>query len=93
MNNLFKHLLSPGKIGGVEIPNRIVFNPHYTAIENTDCTMQEPALRYYEERAKGGTGLLIVNSQAVTHYGKMSQKYIEAWDVKLHITLFQSKNG
>ena len=83
MNQTFKHLLSPKKIGSIEIPNRIVFNPHYTALENTDCTMQEQALRYYEERAKGGTGLLIVNSQAVTPYGKMSQKYIEAWDKKV----------
>jgi 2,4-dienoyl-CoA reductase-like NADH-dependent reductase (Old Yellow Enzyme family) len=83
MDQKYRYLLSPGRLGQLAIPNSVVFLPHYTAIENTDCTLQDTAIAYYAERAKGGTGLLIINIQADTPAGKMAEKYIEAWDEKV----------
>ena len=83
MAQKFPHLFSPVKIGSVKILNRIVFLPHYTSLETDDSTIKEVHLRYFAERAKGGTGLLIVDSHAVHPLGKMAPKYIEAYDKKV----------
>jgi len=83
MAEKFPHLFSPVKIGSVKIPNRIVFLPHYTSLETDDGTLKEVHIRYFTERAKGGCGLLIINSQAVHPLGKMASKYIEAYDKKV----------
>ncbi len=79
----YPHLFSPGKIGPVKIPNRIVFLPHYTGIETDDATIKYTHINYFVERAKGGVGLLIIDSHAVHPLGKMCPKYIEAWDRKV----------
>ena len=83
MKEFYSHLFSPGKIGTVSIPNRIVFLPHYCGLETDDGTITQQHIDYFAERAKGGVGLLIINSHAVHPLGKMSVKYIEAWDPKV----------
>lgn len=83
MSEKFPHLFTPGRIGNVKIPNRIVFLPHYTAIENDDNTIQDAYINYFAERAKGGTGLLIIDSQAVTFSAKMATKYIHAYEERV----------
>ena len=83
MEQKYDHLFSPGKIGSVRISNKIVFLPHFTGIETNDATIKDTHINYFVERAKGGTGLLIIDSHAVHPLGKMSPKYIEAWDKKV----------
>lgn len=52
-------IFSPITIRGLEIQNRIVMAPMGTLANNLDGTISERAIDYYEERAKGGTGLII----------------------------------
>jgi mycofactocin system FadH/OYE family oxidoreductase 2 len=83
MHEKFPHLLSPGRIGSVQVRNRIVFLPHYPAFETDDGTITDTYVHYYAERAKGGAGLLITESFAVHPLGKTASKNLEAWDPKV----------
>lgn len=48
-----------GNIGNLEIKNRIVMAPMISNLANPDGSANENIVRYLEERAKGGTGLII----------------------------------
>lgn len=52
-------LFSPMKIGNVEIKNRIVMAPMLMGFGQFNGDATEKMINYYEERAKGGTGLII----------------------------------
>lgn len=54
-----KQLLAPLTIGSIEIPNRVVFGAHPTNFAEKNIP-GERHLHYYEERARGGAGLIIV---------------------------------
>lgn len=56
----YTHLLSPGKLGPVDLRNRIILSPmgDNFADEEGYCTEQMQA--YYEARAAGGAGLIIM---------------------------------
>ena len=55
-----KLLFTPMKIGSCEIKNRIVMAPMHMGMGTFDGTPTEKMMNYYEERAKGGTGLIIL---------------------------------
>lgn len=55
----YELLGSPMKIGSCEIKNRIVMPPMMLGFGQFDGTPTEEMMNYYEERAKGGTGLII----------------------------------
>jgi 2,4-dienoyl-CoA reductase-like NADH-dependent reductase (Old Yellow Enzyme family)/thioredoxin reductase len=55
----YKMLFSPMKIGKCEIKNRIVMAPMLMGFGQLDGQATEQMMDYYEERAKGGTGLII----------------------------------
>lgn len=74
------YLLSPFRIRGVELRNRLVFQPHFTALGHIDGMPSDDLRAYHEERARGGVGLIITESQAVHPTGKMSRRFINAWD-------------
>jgi 2,4-dienoyl-CoA reductase-like NADH-dependent reductase (Old Yellow Enzyme family) len=76
----FTNLFSPFSIGKVELKNRIVFQPHFTALGHLDGMGSKDLSAYHERRAKGGTGLIVIESQAVHPTGKMSRRFISAWD-------------
>src|SRR6185295_4296213 len=73
-------LFTPMRIGGVELKNRFVFQPHYTALGSFDGMPTERLAAYHEERARGGAALIVVESQAVHPTGKMAGRFIHAWD-------------
>ncbi|MDP2953150.1 MAG: NADH:flavin oxidoreductase, partial [Chloroflexota bacterium] len=52
-------LFSPIKIGAMTVRNRIVLPPMATVYAGRDGAVTQQLLDYYEERAKGGVGLLI----------------------------------
>ena len=56
----FGNLFQPGKIGKLELKNRIVMPPTVTNYANIDGTVTERLIDFYAERAKGGVGLIIV---------------------------------
>lgn len=73
------HLSSPFAIRDVVLRNRIVFQPHFTALGYGGRPSADLAA-YYEERAAGGVGLVIVEGQAVMPSGKDSHRVIEAYE-------------
>jgi 2,4-dienoyl-CoA reductase-like NADH-dependent reductase (Old Yellow Enzyme family)/NADH dehydrogenase FAD-containing subunit len=61
------HLLSPGRIGVLEVRNRIVMAPMGSNLGEPTGHAGERLIRYYEARARGGVGLIIVGVGAVAH--------------------------
>lgn len=59
----YKSLFTPYKIGTMEIKNRIVMSPMGTNSAHIDGTIAEDEIAYFEERAKGGTGMIIMGCQ------------------------------
>jgi 2,4-dienoyl-CoA reductase (NADPH2) len=64
---MYPHLLSPLRIGQVELRNRIAMAPMGVEIVEGDGKVREPVVRYYEERARGGAGLLITENTAACY--------------------------
>lgn len=56
---MYDKLFTPMKIGTCEIKNRIVMSPMLMGFGQIDGKPTEKMMDYYEERAKGGTGLII----------------------------------
>ncbi len=54
-----KMLFTPMKIGNVEIKNRVVMAPMMLGFGQINGNATEKMMNYYEERAKGGVGLII----------------------------------
>lgn len=63
-------LFSPIKIGTLEVRNRIVMPSMVTHFAHDNGCTSERMIRYYEERAKGGVGLIIVETTGVERSGK-----------------------
>ena len=61
----FPHLLSPGRIGRLALRNRICLTPMGTNLEAEDGTPGERISRFYEARARGGVGMVIVGVTGV----------------------------
>jgi 2,4-dienoyl-CoA reductase-like NADH-dependent reductase (Old Yellow Enzyme family) len=61
----YSHLLSPLTIGPITIKNRVIFGPHVTGHWSGDFLATPRAKAYYEERARGGVGLIIVGAASV----------------------------
>jgi len=57
--------MAPGKIAGLELKNRILLAAMGSNFAELDGTCGERIQAYYEERARGGTGLLIMETAAV----------------------------
>ena len=55
----YEKLFTPIKIGNVEIKNRIAMAPMLMDFGQFDGRTTDQLMNYYEERAKGGTGLII----------------------------------
>jgi 2,4-dienoyl-CoA reductase-like NADH-dependent reductase (Old Yellow Enzyme family)/thioredoxin reductase len=66
--NGFEHLFSPIRIGKIDIRNRI-FQPAHTTGFAEKGLPTDRLLRYYEARARGGVGLIVQESLAVSPYG------------------------
>ncbi|MBN2168214.1 MAG: FAD-dependent oxidoreductase [Actinobacteria bacterium] len=64
----YPHLFSEGKIGRVTIRNRTVMAPMISGLANFDGTPSEQLIRYYEERAKNGLGLLITEATRINNF-------------------------
>jgi 2,4-dienoyl-CoA reductase-like NADH-dependent reductase (Old Yellow Enzyme family) len=63
----YQHLFNPGKIGNLLVPNRIVMAPMATNYPSETGGITEALMDYYELRAKGGTGLIIVENCCVDY--------------------------
>ena len=61
-----KHLLAPGRIGSLDIRNRIFMTPMGTNLAEASGHVGARLTHYYEARARGGVGLIIVGVGAIT---------------------------
>jgi mycofactocin system FadH/OYE family oxidoreductase 2 len=82
MAAMFPLLFSPIKIGGIEIPNRICFSANSTNF-STHGVIHEQHIAYYEERAKGGCGLIILGELSIHPTDRPYEQMIEAYDEKV----------
>jgi len=61
----FEKLLSPGRIGSLEVPNRVLLAPMGTEMCTPDGRSTEREAAYYAARAAGGTGVVMSGITAV----------------------------
>ncbi len=64
----YSKLFTPFKIGKMEVKNRIVMSPMGTNSSYADGTKSEWEENYFEARAKGGAGMIIMGCQPLTEY-------------------------
>lgn len=58
----FTKLFEPGKIGRLQLKNRIIMPPMVPRYVNNNGSISERMLNYYAERARGGCAMVIVES-------------------------------
>ncbi|MEE2060345.1 oxidoreductase [Rhodococcus artemisiae] len=56
----FPALFTPGRIGPLEIPNRVVKSPQSTATSNPDGTVSRRTVEHYRRLGEGGIGLVMM---------------------------------
>jgi len=61
----YQHLLSPGQLGPMSLRNRIIMAPMGSNFAEPEGTCGERIQAYYEARAAGGAGLLVMGAVAV----------------------------
>ena len=67
MTHEFPHLFQPGRIGSTRTRNRLVMAPMGTNFASNRGEVTDQLVEYYAERAKGGTGLIILEVTAIDH--------------------------
>lgn len=65
VSNRYPHLLSPGRIGTMELKNRIAVTAMGMSLSEEDGTVGERLIAYHEEQARGGSGLIIIGVAGV----------------------------
>lgn len=63
--NAYSHLLAPGRIGSLEVRNRILVTAMGVSLSESDGHVGERLMAYHEEQAKGGAGLIITGVAGV----------------------------
>src|SRR4051812_38914139 len=66
MDAPFPHLFSPLTINGMTVRNRICSAAHFAGWMNQNGFPNDACIAYYEERAKGGIGLLTIGATTVS---------------------------
>jgi|TARA_B100000902_G_scaffold399863_1_gene473106 2,4-dienoyl-CoA reductase (NADPH2) len=68
MNKQIKYpfLASPASIGNLELKNRMIMAAMGSNFASEDGHASEQLISYYEERARGGIGLIILETSAIT---------------------------
>jgi 2,4-dienoyl-CoA reductase-like NADH-dependent reductase (Old Yellow Enzyme family)/thioredoxin reductase len=71
LSSVYSNLLSPLRLGPVEIQNRIVSTAHQTTLVH-DHLPTEDFVAYHEARARGGVGLIVLEATAVDASGLLT---------------------
>lgn len=67
MNPKFEKLFEPGKIGNLKLKNRMIMAAVNTDVGTMDGFVTDATLAFYEARAKGGVGLIVVEVGSIEH--------------------------
>ncbi len=73
-------LLTRGRIGAVEIRNRIVMAPMTTRLADENGFVTENIIEYYMARARGGVGLITVEMASPTRAGRHRRRELGIYD-------------
>ncbi len=73
------HLFSPIEVGGCSIKNRILMSGHLTNYAELGLPSERHA-RYYEARARGGIGLIIMEAVPVSPHGYILPTAVTGWN-------------
>lgn len=76
-------LFTPYRIGKMEVKNRIVMAPMGLNAAHPDGTIDNDEIHYFEERARGGTGLILIGCQFLTE--KLAQGSLEGYLDSTHV--------
>ena len=76
----YTKLWEPIQINGMKLRNRISLSPMGTYTPRLDGTDTEEGMRYYEERAKGGVGLIMTGAMFVNKQLAQGSPGIAVWD-------------
>ena len=68
---MLEHALSPGRIGTLALPNRIVMGSMHLGIEFDGDALAA----FYAERARGGAGLIVTGGSSVSREGAGGRNY------------------
>jgi len=73
----YRNLLSPGRIGTLELKNRLCQTAMGTNLANPDGTMSDESIGFYTARAAGGTGMLIMGTIGVANpIGRLQERQL-----------------
>lgn len=78
----FEKLLSPIRIGTMEVKNRFVMPPMGSSLAAPDGTLNERYVQYMAERARGGFGLVMMEVTAIDKNGICILSEPGIWDDK-----------
>ncbi|MBV9334212.1 MAG: FAD-dependent oxidoreductase, partial [Candidatus Eremiobacteraeota bacterium] len=68
---MFEHALAAGRIGGLNLPNRIVMGSMHLGFEHDGDALAA----FYAERARGGAGLIVTGGSCVNRAGAGGRNY------------------
>src|SRR5262245_62068925 len=73
-------LLTPARIGSVEIRNRIVMPPMTTRLSDEDGHVTDASIAYYMARVRGGVGLVTVEMASPERAGRHRRRELGIYD-------------
>lgn len=75
----FDKLLEPGRIGSLTLKNRMITTAMVTLYADEKGLPTERYIRYHEEKARGGWGLVITEDYAITPTGRTFDRLPGLW--------------
>lgn len=85
MDAPFPHLFSPLTIKGMTVRNRICSAGHYAGWMNQNGFPNDACVAYYEERARGGIGLVTIGATAVSegdapaYFQNLDSRFVDSY--------------
>src|ERR671915_1966998 len=73
-------LLTPARIGSVEIKNRIVMPPMTTRLADEQGHVTDDTIAYYMARVRGGVGLITVEMASPERVGRHRRRELGIYD-------------
>ena len=75
-------LFTPFRIGAMNLKNRMAMAPMATDFANQDGTISQRMIDYFEARARGGVGLIIMEVVTIDELSPYVPKTVALWDDK-----------
>jgi 2,4-dienoyl-CoA reductase-like NADH-dependent reductase (Old Yellow Enzyme family) len=73
-------LLTPGRIGSVELRNRIVMPPMTTRLSDEEGHVTDGTIAYYMARVRGGVGMITVEMASPSRAGRHRRRELGIYD-------------